>query len=122
VILAASALIPGYILVGNKDYPQIADDYVHGFQVLRSLPVDVFLGAHGRFFDIAGQVREASSRRSLRIRFIDPAATRHTSICRKTTSAPNWRSSSRREVIRPRPSADYDPGTDRNAIAAGSTR
>ena len=35
------------MLVGNKDYPQIASDYVATFAKARSLPVDVFLGSHG---------------------------------------------------------------------------
>jgi len=50
VILGSIGVNPNYVLVGNKDYPQIADDYVRGFKVLRSLPYDVFLGAHGSFY------------------------------------------------------------------------
>jgi metallo-beta-lactamase class B len=52
VILGSIGVNPGYVLVGNKDYPQIADDYVKGFKVLRSLPVDVFLASHARFYDL----------------------------------------------------------------------
>ncbi|HEY1240049.1 MAG TPA: subclass B3 metallo-beta-lactamase [Bryobacteraceae bacterium] len=52
VILGSIGVNPGYILVGNKDYPQIADDYVKGFRVLRSLHCDVFLGSHGRFYGL----------------------------------------------------------------------
>jgi metallo-beta-lactamase class B len=52
VILGSIGVNPGYILVNNKDYPEIADDYVRGFKVLRSLPCDVFLGSHGRFYDM----------------------------------------------------------------------
>ena len=36
---------PGYIVDS-----QIAEDFVRGFKVLRSLPCDVFLAAHGRFY------------------------------------------------------------------------
>ena len=43
---------PGYVLVNNKDYPQIADDYVRSFATLRRLPCDVFLGAHIAFYDL----------------------------------------------------------------------
>ena len=50
VILGSIGVNPGYILVNNKDYPQIADDYVRGFKVLRALPCDVFLGSHSRFY------------------------------------------------------------------------
>jgi len=53
VILGSIGVNPGYILVGNKDYPQIADDYVRSFRVLRALPCDVFLASHGSFYILA---------------------------------------------------------------------
>ena len=40
----------GYKLVGNAAYPEIARDYESTFQTLKSLPCDVFLGAHGGYF------------------------------------------------------------------------
>lgn len=52
VISGSIGVNPGYVLVGNKDYPQIADDYVRSFKVMRALPVDVFLGAHGAFYGL----------------------------------------------------------------------
>src|SRR5579871_3329089 len=52
VILGSVGVNPGYILVGNKEYPQIADDYMHSFRVLRALHCDVFLGAHGSFYNL----------------------------------------------------------------------
>jgi metallo-beta-lactamase class B len=52
VILCSVGVNPGYILVNNKDYPQIADDYKRSFKTLRALPCDVFLGAHGSFYDL----------------------------------------------------------------------
>ena len=52
VIVGSPNVNPGYKLVGNTAYPQIADDYRHQFQVLKSLPCDVFLGAHGAYFDL----------------------------------------------------------------------
>jgi metallo-beta-lactamase class B len=50
VILGSIGVNPGYILVNNKDYPQISEDYVRGFKVLRALPCDVFLASHSRFY------------------------------------------------------------------------
>jgi metallo-beta-lactamase class B len=50
VIVGSPNVNPGYILVGNKAYPGIADDYVKTFAVLKSLPCDLFLGAHGAYF------------------------------------------------------------------------
>jgi len=52
VILGSANVNPGYVLVGNKNYPQIADDYVKTFATLKSLPCDVFLGAHGGYFGL----------------------------------------------------------------------
>ena len=50
VIIGSPNVNPGYILVGNTKYPQIAEDYVKTFAVLKSLPCDLFLGAHGAYF------------------------------------------------------------------------
>jgi metallo-beta-lactamase class B len=52
VIVGSPNVNPGYKLVNNARYPEIADDYAHGFRVLKSLPCDVFLGAHGSYFDM----------------------------------------------------------------------
>jgi metallo-beta-lactamase class B len=52
VIVGSPYVNPGYELVGNALYPHIADDYARGFRVLKSLPVDFFLGAHGSYFDL----------------------------------------------------------------------
>jgi len=52
VIVGSPNVNPGYKLVGNKAYPQIAADYKRGFAVLKRLPCDVFLGAHGSYFDL----------------------------------------------------------------------
>ena len=50
VIVGSPNVNPGYKLVNNARYPGIADDYAQGFRVLKSLPCDVFLGAHGSYF------------------------------------------------------------------------
>lgn len=50
VIVGSPNVNPGYKLVHNSSYPQIAEDYEHTFQLLKSLPCDVFLGAHGGYY------------------------------------------------------------------------
>ena len=55
VIVGSPNVNAGYKLVGNKAYPRIAEDYRHGFQVLNSLPCDIFLGAHGAYFGLAAK-------------------------------------------------------------------
>jgi metallo-beta-lactamase class B len=50
VIVGSPNVNTGYKLVGNTAYPTIAQDYEMTFRTLRSLPCDVFLGAHGSYF------------------------------------------------------------------------
>jgi metallo-beta-lactamase class B len=50
VIVGSPNVNPGYKLVNNVAYPQIASDYEKTFSVLRSLHCDVFLGAHGSYY------------------------------------------------------------------------
>src|SRR5262249_34180402 len=52
VIVGSPNVNPGYKLVNNASYPQIAADYEKMFAVLKSLPCDIFLGAHGSYFDL----------------------------------------------------------------------
>jgi metallo-beta-lactamase class B len=52
VIVGSPNVNTGYKLVGNRAYPRIAEDYRHGFLVLRSLPCDIFLGAHGGYYGL----------------------------------------------------------------------
>jgi metallo-beta-lactamase class B len=55
VIVCSVGWNPGYVLANNKEYPQIADDYVRSFATLRKLPCDIFLAAHGSFYDLQGK-------------------------------------------------------------------
>jgi metallo-beta-lactamase class B len=56
VIIGSPNVNPGYKLVGNELYPKIADDYRRMFRVLKALPVDLFLGAHGNYFGMDEKV------------------------------------------------------------------
>src|SRR5262249_12288978 len=51
-IVGSPNVNPGYKLVHNDKYPQIAEDYERMFRVLESLSCDIFLGAHGGYFDM----------------------------------------------------------------------
>ena len=55
VIVGSPNVNPGYKLVNNPLYPQIAKDYEHMFAVLKSLPCDVFLGAHGDYYGLTAK-------------------------------------------------------------------
>jgi metallo-beta-lactamase class B len=50
VIVGSPNVNPGYKLVNNAAYPQIAQDYELMFRVLNGLPCVVFLGAHGSYY------------------------------------------------------------------------
>jgi metallo-beta-lactamase class B len=52
VIIGSPNVNPGYRLVGNTKYPTIAEDFARTFQVLKSLPCDLFLGAHGEYYGL----------------------------------------------------------------------
>jgi len=52
VIVGGPNVLPSYKLVNNVSYPQIAADFRHQFEILSGLPCDIFLGAHGGFFDL----------------------------------------------------------------------
>ena len=71
VIVGSPNVNPGYILVGNKSYPQIAQDYVKTFAVLNGLACDVFLGAHGGYFGLKEKYEKMKAGGANP--FIDPA-------------------------------------------------
>jgi metallo-beta-lactamase class B len=52
LIICSFGVNPDYVLVGNRDYPDIVTDYEATFAKARTLPVDVFLGAHGAFYGL----------------------------------------------------------------------
>ena len=70
VIIGSPNVNPGYILVGNKNYPGIADDYVKTFAVLKALPCDLFLGAHGGYFGLKAKYEKMKA--GDKNAFIDP--------------------------------------------------
>jgi metallo-beta-lactamase class B len=69
VIVGSPNVNAGYKLVGNTLYPKIAEDYERTFRVLKSLPCDYFLGAHGSYFDM--ETKYAQSQAGLSTAFID---------------------------------------------------
>ena len=71
VIVGSPNVNPGYKLVGNTKYPQIAQDYERGFRTLKALTCDIFLGAHGGYYDMEEKYARLNS--SGTNPFIDPA-------------------------------------------------
>jgi metallo-beta-lactamase class B len=53
VIIGSVGVNPGFILVNNKETPQIAEEYERAFRVLRSLKCDIPLGSHPAMYNLA---------------------------------------------------------------------
>jgi metallo-beta-lactamase class B len=61
VVIACAGLQANAQLVNNKNYPEIAEDFARSIKTWKSLPADVFLGAHSWFFDLAGKHKRLGS-------------------------------------------------------------
>lgn len=76
VFIGSASVLPNYRLVDRPGspatYPGIAADYERTFRLLRSLPCDVFLGAHGSFYNLTAK-RQAMAAHPAKNPFIDPA-------------------------------------------------
>ena len=73
VIVGSPNVNAGYVLVNNRSYPQIAGDYVKTFALLKTTPADLFLGAHGAYFNLKDKLPRMGGAVNP---FIDPAGYR----------------------------------------------
>jgi metallo-beta-lactamase class B len=74
VIVGSPNVNPGYKLVNNALYPEIASEYEKMFRVLKALPCDIFLGAHGNYYGM--EAKFAKLGKSGENPFVDPAGYR----------------------------------------------
>src|SRR5688572_32269370 len=70
VVIACAGLQANAQLVDNENYPEIAEDFARSIKTWKSLPADVFLGAHSWFFDLAGKHQRLGSGTNP---YVDPA-------------------------------------------------
>jgi len=56
VIVGSPNANEGYQLVNNREYPNISSDFARTFKILKALPVDIFLGAHGDYYGMHDKV------------------------------------------------------------------
>ena len=70
VIVGSPNVNPGYKLVNNALYPGIAEDFAQMFRVLKSLPCDYFLGAHGSYFGM--ELKYPQLAKGVSTAFVDP--------------------------------------------------
>lgn len=71
VIVCSPNVNAGYKLVNNAAYPGIADDYARMFRTLTALPCDLFLGAHGSYYDL--EAKYGRMQKGDASAFVDPA-------------------------------------------------
>src|SRR6188508_2098687 len=69
VVIGSPNVNPGFRLVDNADYPEIAKDFAKTFEILKSLPCDVFLGAHGDYYGMIAKYERLSKEPTV---FVDP--------------------------------------------------
>jgi len=70
VIVGSVNVNPGFQLVNNRDYPEMASDYARTFRVMKALHCDIFLGAHGVYYDM--EAKYARIKRGAANPFVDP--------------------------------------------------
>jgi metallo-beta-lactamase class B len=71
VVICSPNVNPGYKLVDNATYPKITQDYERMFRVLKTLPCDLFLGAHGSYFGM--EAKYARMQAGAANMFVDPS-------------------------------------------------
>jgi metallo-beta-lactamase class B len=71
VFVCSTSVLPGLKLIDNPKYPKVAEDFERTFQILKSLPCDIFLAPHASFYkglDKAERLRKNATKNP----FIDP--------------------------------------------------
>jgi metallo-beta-lactamase class B len=77
IVFACSMSInEGVRIVNNPTWPRIAEAYAKSFEILKSLPCDVFLGPHTTFFDMEAKVKRMNANPGSNP-FIDPQGYRN---------------------------------------------
>jgi metallo-beta-lactamase class B len=71
VDICSLSLLPFMSFVEPESYPGIRSDFERSFTTLRDLPADIFLGAHGSFFDLERKHRESATAKDAADPFID---------------------------------------------------
>lgn len=71
VVFMCGVRIDGPSLLSDKDYPDVATDLAGSYKVLESLPVDVYLGGHGYWFNLSEKIKRMKAGEGYKA-FIDP--------------------------------------------------
>ncbi len=71
VIVCSTSVLPMTKLGAEPSYPGIAEDYARTFRTLRALPCDLFLAAHGSFYNLKDKAERLKKSEDANP-FIDP--------------------------------------------------
>ena len=71
VIVGSPNVNEGYRLVNNTSYPEIATDFARTFRVLKGLPCDIYLGAHGNYYGMEEKYARLKDSKDVNP-FVDP--------------------------------------------------
>jgi metallo-beta-lactamase class B len=71
VILLGGLRIATSPLIGNLEYPDIAENFSKSFEMLQKIPVDIFLGAHGYWYGLREKIVRMNNGEGYKV-FIDP--------------------------------------------------
>jgi metallo-beta-lactamase class B len=71
VILSGFRMDEDSPLLSTPDYPMMAQDFAYTFAIAKTLPVDVFLGAHGYWFNLKEKIEQLKDSPEVNP-FIDP--------------------------------------------------
>ena len=70
VIVGSPNVLSSYNLVDDPKYPQMAADFEQQFRTLKALPCDIFLGAHGSYYNMLGKAARLNAGETNA--FVDP--------------------------------------------------
>ena len=73
VSVCSLSLLPFMDFGPEESYPGIRADFEQSFRTLRRLPVDIFLGSHGSFFELERKRRASATADDPADPFVDPA-------------------------------------------------
>jgi len=73
VVVGGLTILSGTRLTGKPSYPTIESDYERTYEVLKHLPVDIFLGAHPSYYGGAKKAEQRRANPNGPNPFIDPA-------------------------------------------------
>ena len=71
VIVGSPNVLSSYNLIDDPKYPQMAADFERQFRTLKALPCDIFLGAHGGYYDMLAKYKRLKAGDAHA--FVDPA-------------------------------------------------